>query len=48
MVEERVTKPTTLNAFEIISLNKGLDLSGLFEDIVVCIYDLYITDEYVI
>jgi hypothetical protein len=43
VTEERVSKPTILNAFELISLNKGLDLSGFFEDIVVCVfYNLYL------
>lgn len=32
VTERKDSKPTLLNAFELISLNKGLNLSGLFEN----------------
>jgi hypothetical protein len=30
-MEKKEMKPTSMNAFELISLSSGLDLSGLFE-----------------
>lgn len=31
VIEERDSKPAAMNAFELISLSRGLNLSGLFE-----------------
>lgn len=31
VTEERDAKPVAMNAFELISLSRGLNLSGLFE-----------------
>jgi hypothetical protein len=36
VTEQKETKPVILNAFELISLSPGLNLSGLFETPQVC------------
>ncbi|KAH7285248.1 hypothetical protein KP509_33G018700 [Ceratopteris richardii] len=44
--EKRASRPAFLNAFELISLSKGLDLSGLFEEQTEVKEELHFTSKY--